>query len=68
MQKVDKLESNGSPSDHPALSERPVRASAQNRSHWPEGRGSGSDSRSHKPRGEVIDVEGEVVEEKKKLN
>ena len=38
------------------------------RSHWPEGRGSGSDSRSHKPRGEVIDVEGEVVEEKKKLN
>ena len=28
---------------------------------WPEGR-------SHKPRGKVIDVEGEVVEEKKKLN
>lgn len=38
----------------------------------PEGRGLGSGTQSHRqqggPHGRVIDVEGEVVEEKKKLN
>ncbi len=47
-QESHKLENDGLPSDHPALSERPVRASAQRQSHKLENDGLPSDRQSHK--------------------
>ena len=44
-----------------------IMASKLRNQFWPQGQGSASDKQSHKPQGKVIDVEGEVVEEKKKL-
>ncbi len=68
MEESHKSEDNGLASDHPALSERPVRASAQSQSHKPQGNGLPSDRQSQKKVDESWkqNVEKEKVESKEK--